>query len=131
MLASLKQRFTKEAEYSVPLRLTVLVAMLVPLLALGRVRSDLWPYVFISAIGISVGHWYSYRNLKKQSQLVRGIMFLAIHMAVCWLFVGLAIGATVPQAQFAVFTQAITSFDLRHRSSLFNTLIHSLAIIYV
>src|SRR5215510_6728910 len=126
MFSSLKRRFTREAEYSTPLRLIVWGAMMVPLLSLGRVHSGLWPHVLIAAIGISLGHWYSYHNLKRQSQLVRGIMFAALHLAIVWLFVGLVVGATVPQAQFAIFAQAITSFDLRHRSSLFNTLVHSL-----
>ncbi|MCB0197049.1 MAG: hypothetical protein KDJ65_34190, partial [Anaerolineae bacterium] len=109
----------------------VLAAMLVPLFAMGRVHAGLWPYVIVAGIGIGLGHGYSYLTLEKRSQVVRAIMFVAIHLALCWLFVGLVIGATVPQAQFAVFAQAITSFDLRTRSNLFNTLIHSLANLYV
>ncbi len=104
--------------------------MLVPLVAITRV-STLWPHVIVAALGIGLGHWYSYRNLEKGSQVLRGLMFVAIHLALCWLFVGLVVGAAVPQAQFAIFAQAITSFDLRYRSSLFNTLLHSLANLYV
>lgn len=122
---------SKEAEYSVPLRRVVLAAMLIPLLALARVNSFLWPHVILAAMGICLGHWYSFHNLKKQSQIMRGVMFIAIHLALCWMFIGLIGGAVVPQAQFAIFAQAITSFDLRYRASLFNTLIHSLAILYV
>ncbi|MCB0165896.1 MAG: transglutaminase family protein [Anaerolineae bacterium] len=105
--------------------------MLIPLVALGRVHAGLWPYVILAGVVIGMGHWYSYRTLTKPNQAVRAIMFVAIHLALCWLLVGLVIGATVPQAQFAVFAQAITSFDLRYRANLFNTLIHSLAILYV
>ena len=131
MLASLKKKFSKDPEYSRTLRYVVLAAMLVPLLAIARVNSNLWPYVILAAIGIGLGHWYSYYNLEKGSQVMRGIMFIAIHLALCWMLVGLATGATVPQAQFAIFAQAITSFDLRYRTSLFNTLIHSLANLYI
>ncbi len=131
MFARLKKKFTKEPEYSLTLRYTILAAMLMPLLALGRVHGGLWPHVVVAAIGIGAGHWYSYQNLQRQKQLVRGIMFVAIHLALALMFAGLALGWTVPQAQFAIFAQAITSFDLRHRASLFNTLIHSLAIFYV
>jgi len=58
-------------------------------------------------------------------------MFMLVHLALCWLIMGLVIGATVPQAQFAIYAQAITSFDLRFRRSLFTTLFISLAILYV
>jgi transglutaminase-like putative cysteine protease len=131
MLSRLKKKFAKEPETSRPLRCLVLAAMLIPLLALARMHSGLWPHVILAGIGITIGHWYSYHHLIRQNQVVRGVMFVAIHLALCWMFFGLAAGLTVPQAQFAVFAQAITSFDLRHRSNLFNTLIHSLANLYV
>ncbi len=121
----------KEPERSLPLRLVVLAAMLVPLLALARVHSGLWPHVILAGCGIGLGHWYSYRFVDRSTAAVRAIMFMLIHLALCWLVMGLAIGATVPQAQFAIFAQAITSFDLKYRRSLFNTLIHSLANLYV
>jgi transglutaminase-like putative cysteine protease len=126
-----KRKLAKEPETSVALRGVVLAAMLVPLLALARVHGGLWPHVIVAAIGISAGHWYSYHNLKPQRQVVRGIMFIAIHLALVWMFIGLIGGAVVPQAQFAIFAQAITSFDLRYRANLFNTLIHSLVNLYV
>ncbi len=129
MLSRLKPK--TEPEQSLKLRLVVLAAMLTPLAALAHTRLDLLPHSLVAALGIIAGHGYSYYTLPRQRQLLRLIMFGAVHGALCWLFAGLAIGATVPQAQFAVFAQAITSFDLRYRSSLFNTLIHSLAILYV
>lgn len=104
--------------------------MLVPLLALARV-GNLWPQVLLAGLGISAGHWYSYARLDRPSRLVRAVMFAAIHVALLWMCVGLVNGITLPQAQFAIFAQAITSFDLRYRRSLFNTLIHSLANLYI
>jgi transglutaminase-like putative cysteine protease len=127
----MKKRKPKEPERSLTLRLMVLAAMLVPLLALARVHSGLWPHTILAGLGIGLGHWYSHRHLDKSTVAVRGVMFLLIHVALGWLIMGLAIGAAVPQAQFAIFAQAITSFDLRYRRSLFNTLIHSLANLYV
>lgn len=131
MLSRLKRKFSAMPESSLALRYVILAAMLVPLLALGRVHSGLWPHIMIAAIGICVGHWYSYYNLQRQSQRVRAVMFVLIHAALFWMFVGLVRNLPAPQAQFAIFAQAITSFDLRYRSSLFNTLVHSLAILYV
>ena len=126
-----KSRKPKEFERSPQLRLLALVAMLTPLLALVRVVPDLWPHALVSALGLGLGHWFSYRTLDKNSCLVRGFMFILIHVAFAWLLIGLARGAVVPQAQFAIFTQAITSFDLRYRRSIFNSLVHSLANLYV
>jgi transglutaminase-like putative cysteine protease len=120
----------KELERSRTLRHLILAAMLVPLLAIARV-SNLWPQVLLAGLGISAGHWYSYSRLDRQSWLVRAVMFLAIHVALLWMCVGLVNGITLPQAQFAIFAQAITSFDLRFRRSLFNTLLHSLANLYI
>jgi len=131
MLIRLKKKLSRKPEYSRPLRILVLAAMLVPLLALARVHSGLWPHVILAVGGICAGHWYSYRHLEQPSQLARAVMFVFIHLAFGWLFVGLLRDWPAPQAQFAIFAQAITSFDLRHRSSLYNTLIHSLAILYV
>ena len=118
-------------ESSLTLRLFVLAAMLMPLLALARVRSSLWLPVILAGVGIVLGHWYSYITLAAPKKIVRLIMFIAIHVAVVWLFVGLFAGTAVPQAQFAIYAQAITSFDLRYRRSLFSTLIHSLANLYI
>ncbi|MBE7549705.1 MAG: DUF4129 domain-containing protein [Anaerolineales bacterium] len=120
----------KEPERSRTLRYLILAAMLVPLLALARV-GNLWPQVLLAGLGISAGHWYSYARLDRQSWLVRAVMFAAIHVALLWMCAGLVNGITLPQAQFAIFAQAITSFDLRYRRSLFNTLIHSLANLYI
>jgi hypothetical protein len=121
----------KTPESSVILRYFILTAMLMPLLALARVRTGLWLPVIFAGIGIGLGHWYSYATLAAPKRLVQVIMFIAIHGAVLWLFMGLFAGAVVPQAQFAIYAQAITSFDLRYRRSLFSTLIHSMANLYI
>lgn len=120
----------KEPERSRTLRYLILAAMLVPLLAIARM-GNLWPQVVVAALGILAGHAYSYYFVERPSRIVRAIMFVAIHLALAWMCAGLAGGAALPQAQFAIFAQAITSFDLRYRRSLFNTLIHSLANLYI
>ncbi|MEM7032711.1 MAG: transglutaminaseTgpA domain-containing protein [Chloroflexota bacterium] len=136
-LRTLLTRFTNRLkpkgspEYSSRLRLFVLLAMLVPLIALFRVRTTLFIPIVIAGIGISLGHWYSYKYVDKQSRFVKGVMFVGIHVAFLYLCAGLFAGIAVPQAQFAIFAQAITSFDLRYRTSLFNTLIHSVANLYI
>ncbi len=126
-----KTKVSKEPERSLILRYVIFAAMMVPLFALGRVHFGLWPHVLIAAIGIAAGHWFSYTHLDQNNRLVRGFLFVIVHFVVCWLFIGLVSGFTVPQAQFAIFAQAVTSFDLRFRRSLMTTLGLSLAILYV
>ena len=109
---------SKIPEHSLALRYLVLAAMLVPLLAIGRVAGTLWPHLILAGLGIGLGHWYSYHFLARDTRLVRGVMFIAIHLTLVWLVIGLASGFAVPQAQFAIFTQAITSFEGRDRFSL-------------
>ncbi len=133
MLTLLKQKLFPANTFPEPslrLRGLVLAAMLIPLLALVRVAPLGLP-VLLAAVGIGLGHWYSYRYRNGGGRLVRWFIFAAIHLALLWLCVGLVAGATLPQAQFAIFTQAITSFDLRYRRSLFNTLFISLANLYI
>lgn len=121
----------KKIEPSPTLRVLVWAALLITLWALFRVRFSLGLPILLASIGITWGHWYSYKNLARTRQSIRVMLFIGIHLAICWLFVGLFAGAAVPQAQFAIITQAITSFDLRHRSSLFGMLIHGLANLYI
>lgn len=128
---NIKQIIIGELERSLTLRYLVWAAMLVPLVALVRVHSGLWLHAILATVGLTLGQWYSYHFLDKSSRLVRGFMFVAIHLALCWMLVGLVAGYTVPQAQFAIFAQAITSFDLRYRRSLLNTLLLSLANLYI
>ncbi|MFN8459579.1 MAG: DUF3488 and transglutaminase-like domain-containing protein [Anaerolineae bacterium] len=124
----------KEPERSLLLRILVLAAMLVPLLAIARV-SPLWWQTLLAGMGMLFGHTYSYYYANQKSRLIKFalfvVMFIAIHVAIVLLGVGLISGATLPQAQFAIFLQAITSFDLRRRSGLYYTLIHSLANLYI
>ena len=125
-----KRRANLRPEDDIWLRGVIWLSMLLPVWALARIAA-LWLPCFIALIGISLGHWYSYHYRQNPKPWLRRLMFVAIHLALCWLFFGLIVGARVPQAQFALLTQAITSFDLRYRRSLFNTLIHSLANMYI
>ncbi len=124
----------KEPERSLRLRGLVLAAMLVPLLALARVSPLGWQALLAGA-SMLFGHAYSYHYANQKSRLIKfalfTVMFIAIHIAIVLLGIGLMAGATLPQAQFAIFLQAITSFDLRRRSGLYYTLIHSLANLYI
>jgi len=131
-IKTLREKFNLafDKEHSKTLRIIILIAMLIPLWVIARM-TNMWLSVFLAGMGIAIGHWYSYRYLEKKHIVIRIGLFVAIHIAFGAMLVGLVIGASFPQVQFAIFSQAITSFDLRYRRSLFNTLLHSLANLYV
>lgn len=119
-------------EPSLRLRQLVLAAMLVPFVALVRTAGlGLLLPALLATLGVALGHGYSYRHLDKPTRLVRGLSFVALHLALCWMCAGIGIGASFPQAQFAMFAQAITCFDLRYRRSLLNALFISAANLYI
>ncbi len=57
-------------------------------------------------------------------------LFVALHLAIAYLCVGLFAGLNLPQVQFALLAQAITAFDLRSRLNLFSSLGMSLLVLY-
>ena len=84
---------------------------------------------------IAAGHRASWRGrLQKRTSQGQGLigvgLFAAVVLLVWELFGGLILG-DLPQATFALLTQAITSFDLKSRRNLFSHLFHSLIILYV
>ncbi len=124
-------RLPQVPESSLVLRRWVLAAMLIPLLALAR-TAGLWLPALLAGVGLAVGHWYSYRHrVPGGSRLARGAAVVALHLALLWMVAGLFLGAAYPQAQFAMYAQAIASFDLRFRRSLFSSLFISAANLYI
>lgn len=115
---------------SLLLRRLVLAAQWVPLLALAR-TAGIWLPALLAGAGMALGHWYSARPTSNQGRLPRLLMFVMLHVAFCGMCVGLTQGMRYPQAQFAIYAQVITSFDLRKRRNLFSTLVHSLLNLYV
>lgn len=84
---------------------------------------------------VAAGHWRSWRG-RKLRRTARGQALLGLLLAMCVaylisdLFLGV-FGGALPQAKFALLTQAVTSFDLKSRRNLFTHLWHSLVILYV
>ncbi len=120
------------AERSGRLRALTFAAALPPMLALGAV-SLIWIPIVLGALGLAAGHYYSWRAAPrpKASGAVRLGVFVALHLAVLLMCARLFAAGALPQAEFALFAQAITSFDLRTRRNLFASLGMSLLTLYV
>jgi len=127
-----KRSAPQPVERSLSLRRWVLVASLPPIAAIAWI-GWVWGPVLIATLGLVGGHYYSWRAAQhaKPNANVRVLIFIALHLALAWMCGGLFIGVNLPQAQFALYALAITSFDLRHRSNLFSSLGLSLLVLYV
>jgi len=119
-------------ERSLALRRWVFVASLPPILAVAWTGA-LWGPALLAAVILAGGHYYSWRAAQheKPNALVQLAVFIALHLVLAWMCAGFYVGAALPQAQFALYAQAVTSFDLRRRVNLFSSLGMSLLVLYV
>ncbi len=131
---SLRGRARKPAppERSLRLRRWVYFTSLVPILAVAW-TGNLWGPALVAALLLAAGHYYSWRAAQaaKPNAYVQILIFVAIHLALGWMFLGFYMGFDLPQAQFALYVQAITAFDLRRRVNLFSSLGMGVLILYV
>lgn len=108
----------KEKETSVPLRLLTLLAQVTGVLALASV-TRLW---FIAALSLGLlllGHYHAYRSAVDKPILWKRLFaFFGLHIAFCWMFVGLFTTQSYPQAQFAMLAMAVVSWELFTRMNL-------------
>lgn len=96
---------------------------------------NVWPAALL-AIGVSAaGHLDSYRRGPTASGPLRNLALGSLMLAAfLWMWADIFTafaGGAVPQGQFGMAVQAITSFSLRTRRNLYFTLIHSLLLLYV
>jgi len=119
-------------ERSSAVRRWVFAASLPPLLAVAW-AGLLWGPALLALVILSAGHYYSWRAAQhdKPNPFVQLGVFVALHLALAWMCAGFWVGAALPQAQFALYAQAVTSFDLRRRASLFSSLGLGLLVLYV
>ncbi|MBI3968507.1 MAG: DUF3488 domain-containing protein, partial [Chloroflexi bacterium] len=121
------------SEESLPFRLAILAASLSAAAGLAWATGLLFPVLF-GSVALALGHRFSWRNRHRNTGRVRGLLLLVLFLAIFWMLADLTVGVTggvLPQAQFALYAQAITSFDLRTRRNLYTTSMHSLLITYV
>src|SRR3972149_3872445 len=122
--------FTRTAtspERSLILRRWVFLASIPSLLALAWV-GQLWIPALLTVLVLAGGHYYSWRAAPpdRREPFVRLGVFIALHLALCYMCAGFTAGILLPQAQFAMYAQAIISFDLRRRTNLYSYLGFSL-----
>lgn len=127
-------RYRKPAvpERSATLRRWVFVASLPPILAVAWAGA-LWGPALLATIILAAGHYYSgwAARRARADPFVQLVVFIGLHLALAWLCAGIYLAAPLPQAQFALYAQAVTSFDLRRRVNLFSSLGMSLLVLYV
>jgi protein-glutamine gamma-glutamyltransferase len=119
-------------ERSLLLRRWVFLVALPPVWAVAW-TGGVWGPALLATLVLGAGHYYSGQSAQREkpNRYVQLCVFIAIHLALAWMFVGFVTGANLPQAQFALYVQAITAFDLRRRVNLFSSLGMSLLLLYV
>jgi hypothetical protein len=119
-------------ERSLALRRGVFAASLPPILAVAW-AGRLWGPALLALVILSAGHYYSWRAAQRDrpNPFVQLAVFVTLHLALAWMCAGIYVGAALPQAQFALYAQAVTSFDLRRRVNLFSSLGMGLLVLYV
>ncbi len=132
LLRARAKRPAAPAERSRTQRVLSALAALPPIVALAWV-GFLWMPALIALIGLAAGHYYSGRmaGWPKAPRLGRALIFCALHLALIWMCAGLFLGSPLPQAQFALYALAITSFDLRTRGNLMASLGIGVMVLYV
>ena len=139
-LAELRARYARvnTPERSAALRRLTFLAALPPILAVAW-NGALWLESLLAILVLALGHRYSAgapllagqaAGREKPDRRVRLGLFVALHLAIAYLCVGLFAGLNLPQVQFALLAQAITAFDLRSRLNLFSSLGMSLLVLY-
>lgn len=120
-------------EDSRALRIVVLAASLWAFAAIGW-ATGLYVQAALAALGTTAGHWFSLATRHSPSRLRSVVLAAVIVAAAAMMLIDLftaAFGGRLPQAQFGLAVQAITSFELRTRANLYSTLTHSLLILYI
>ncbi|NWF68529.1 MAG: transglutaminase domain-containing protein [Chloroflexi bacterium] len=115
----LRQKKPSKPETSLTLRRLAFGAQLISMFALGEV-TQLWLLILPLLPLLALGHLYSYRACVKPSRFVRLIVFVGIHLGICWMFGGLIWGMPYPQIQFALITMIVVSFELISRLNLYS-----------
>ena len=131
------RRITRGArvpEESPQARLAVFAAAAISNLAMALTAGALVTSLVCVAL-IGAGHWVSWKG-RRNPRTTAGQALLGLLILGClvYLVADLTLGVfggALPQAKFAVLTQAVTSFDLKSRRNLFTHLWHSAVILYV
>lgn len=131
------RRWTRAArlpEESLPGRLAVLAAATVADVAMAITAGAVITAAVCLAL-VFLGHRASWRGRNRpRTALGQAVLGVLIAACLAYLVVDLTVGAfggSLPQAKFALLTQAVTSFDLKSRRNLFTHVWHSALILYV
>jgi hypothetical protein len=131
MLTRLLKRAKSPHEPSIPLRVLTYSAQVVGIVA-ATASTRLWMAALISLILLSIGHWTAYRSvITKPNPWTRIGAFVGLHLALCWMFIGMFTTTPFPQAQFAMLAMAVISWELFSRMNLYSGFGLALGNLYV
>lgn len=121
----------REREKSIPLRVLTFAVQVSSLIAVA-ITTQVWIASIVALIVLCFGHWSAYRaSITAPNPFLRLTAFALLHVAVCWMCLGMFTSQTYPQAQFAMLAMAIISWELFSRLNLMSGFGFALANLYV
>ncbi len=108
-----------QPEGSARLRQLVFAAQIVALIAVALV-TGIWSVALVSGVILACGHRYAYQVRAQPKRLIRVLTFVAVHVVLLWMLVGLVSGQPYPQAQAAMLAMAVVSWELFSRVNLYS-----------
>src|SRR5688572_7548049 len=121
----------REREKSIPLRVLTFAVQASSLIAVA-ITTQVWIASAVALIILCFGHWSAYRaSITAPKPFLRLTAFVLLHVAVCWMCVGMFTSQSYPQAQFAMLAMAIISWELFSRLNLMSGFGFAMANLYV
>lgn len=114
-----KRRPPAPPEHARILRVLTAAAQLCSIAAVAATARTL-PAALLAAVVLLIGHVVAYRTRTGQSHLLRGGVFVLLHVVLFAMLIGLFIGLPYPQAQAAMMAMAVVSFGLLTRGNLYS-----------
>lgn len=116
MMQRLFKREPAAPEDSWALRRILMIGQIASVLFLAWTGGiGLWVFGAAAIAGIYFAHQYAHRARHAPSKRVRLIIFIALHLAVCWMMFGLAVGLPYPQAQMAMLGMTLADWEVFSR----------------
>lgn len=123
-------RVRKEPEHSAQLRALTFAGQVVGVLSLAQ-PTQLWIVAALAILVLAFGHRHAYQHRVKPNRLTRIVIFVALHLVFCWMFIGIFAAQPYPQAQIAMLAMAVVSWEVISRLNLYSCFGMSLINLYV
>lgn len=123
-------RVRRDPEHSIPLRALTFAGQVVGVVALAQ-PTQMWIVAALAVVVLAFGHRHAYQHRIQPNRVTRIVIFVALHLVFCWMFVGIFAAQPYPQAQVAMLAMVVVSWEVMSRLNLYSCFGMSLINLYV